>query len=55
MMSFLVTKSDIAFNAAVTEEGRRLAGHYFKHWMRLTDDADVFISKEPIESERVNG
>ena len=40
---------------SVTEEGRRLAGHYFRHWMRLTDDVDVFISKERIESERVNG
>lgn len=30
---------------SVTEEGRRLAGHYFRHWMRLTDDVDVFVSE----------
>lgn len=30
---------------SVTEEGRRLAGHCFRHWMRLTDGVDVFVSE----------
>lgn len=30
----------------MAEEGLRLAGHYFKHWMKLTDNVDVFVSDE---------
>ena len=30
----------------VTREGRKLAGYCFRHWKKLTDDVDVFVSEE---------